>query len=145
MKLYVICKYVCQLGTRNDTGKALNATITGNALNATITGNALNATITSNALIARITSNALIARITGDALNATITGTGNGLDDQQINELTFSSKIYRLLHTVLGSENKVYGLLVPVLFKYIQSQKEESTNQLPFSISYYSPTVHGLK
>ena len=57
-----------------------------------------------------ITSNALIARITGDALNATITGTGNGLDEQQTNELTFSSKIYRLLHTVLGSENKVYGL-----------------------------------
>ena len=57
-----------------------------------------------------ITSNALIARITGDALNATITGNGYGLDDQQTNELTFSSKIYRLLHTVLGSENKVYGL-----------------------------------
>ena len=57
-----------------------------------------------------ITSNALIARSTGDALNATITGNGYGLDDQQTNELTFSSKIYRLLHTVLGSENKVYGL-----------------------------------
>ena len=79
-----------QLGTRNDTGKALNATITGNALNATITGNALNATITGNSLNAMITSNALIARITGDALNATITG--NGLDDQQINELTFCQK-----------------------------------------------------
>ena len=89
-----------QLGTRNGTGKALNATITGNALNATITGNALNAMITSNALI---------ARITGDALNATSTGTGNGLDEQQTNELTFSSKIYRLLQQVLGSENNVYG------------------------------------